>query len=130
MIDTYKKLAETGDRVLRIDGCVSGTLMFVLSEVSRGRPFSAAVREAVARGYAEPDPRDDLSGQDAARKGVILARLLGYRGAAPTPEDLVPAALKRAAAGGVHAAAAVARRRVAAPRRAAKPRADRCCATS
>ena len=95
MIDTYKKLAETGDRVLRIDGCVSGTLMFVLSEVSRGRPFSAAVREAVARGYAEPDPRDDLSGQDAARKGVILARLLGYRGAAPAPEDLVPAAMKR-----------------------------------
>ena len=95
VIDTYKKLAETGDRVLRIDGCVSGTLMFVLSEVSRGRPFSAAVREAVARGYAEPDPRDDLSGQDAARKGVILARLLGYRGAAPAPEDLVPAALKR-----------------------------------
>ena len=44
VIDTYKKLAETGDRVLRIDGCVSGTLMFVLSEVSRGRPFSEAVR--------------------------------------------------------------------------------------
>ena len=48
VIDTYKKLAETGDRVLRIDGCVSGTLMFVLSEVSRGRPFSAAVLDAVA----------------------------------------------------------------------------------
>ncbi len=95
VIDTHKKLAETGDRVLRIDGCVSGTLMFVLSEMSRGRPFSAAVLDAVQRGYAEPDPRDDLSGQDAARKGVILARLLGYRGPAPTPEDLVPAALKR-----------------------------------
>ena len=95
VIDTYKKLAETGDQVLRIDGCVSGTLMFVLSEVSRGRPFSAAVLDAVQRGYAEPDPRDDLSGQDAARKGVILARLLGYRGPAPAPEDLVPPALKR-----------------------------------
>jgi aspartokinase/homoserine dehydrogenase 1 len=95
VIDTYKKLAETGDRVLRIDGCVSGTLMFVLSEVSRGRPFSEAVLDAVQRGYAEPDPRDDLSGQDAARKGTILARLLGYRGPAPTPEDLVPTALKR-----------------------------------
>ena len=45
IIDTYRKLAETGDRVLRIDGCVSGTLMFVLSEVSAGRPFSAAVRK-------------------------------------------------------------------------------------
>ena len=94
IIDTFRKLVETGDRVLRIDGSVSGTLMFVLSEVSAGRPFSQAVREAVARGYAEPDPREDLSGQDAARKGLILARLMGYRGAAPTPHDLVPAALK------------------------------------
>jgi len=90
IIDTFRKLDETGDRVLRIDGCVSGTLMFVLSEVSAGRPFSAAVREAVERGYAEPDPRDDLSGRDAARKGLILARMLGYRGEAPRPDDLVP----------------------------------------
>jgi aspartokinase/homoserine dehydrogenase 1 len=94
IIDTFRKLDETGDRVLRIDGCVSGTLMFVLSAVSAGRPFSEAVREAVARGYAEPDPREDLSGQDAGRKGLILARMLGYRGAAATPDDLVPARLK------------------------------------
>lgn len=94
IIDTFRKLDETGDRVLRIDGCVSGTLMFVLSEVSAGHPFSGAVREAVARGYAEPDPRDDLSGRDAARKGLILARMLGYRGAGPTPDDLVPAAYR------------------------------------
>ena len=92
IIDTFRKLDETGDRVLRIDGCVSGTLMFVLSEVSAGRPFSTAVREAVDRGYAEPDPRDDLSGRDAARKGLILARMLGYRGEAPKPHDLVPKA--------------------------------------
>ena len=92
IIDTFRKLDETGDRVLRIDGCVSGTLMFVLSEVSAGRPFSTAVREAVDRGYAEPDPRDDLSGRDAARKGLILARMLGYRGDGPTPDDLVPKA--------------------------------------
>lgn len=92
IIDTFRKLDETGDRVLRIDGCVSGTLMFVLSEVSAGRPFSAAVREAVTRGYAEPDPRDDLSGRDAARKGLILARMLGYRGDAPRADDLVPKA--------------------------------------
>ncbi len=52
------------------------------------------MREAVERGYAEPDPRDDLSGRDAARKALILARLLGYRGAAPTPDDLVPRALE------------------------------------
>jgi bifunctional aspartokinase / homoserine dehydrogenase 1 len=95
VIDTHKKLAETGDQVLRVDGCVSGTLMFVLSEVCGGRPFSEAVKDAVERGYAEPDPRDDLSGQDAARKGLILARLLGYRGASPVPENLVPPAYQK-----------------------------------
>jgi len=94
IIDTYHKLAETGDRVLRVEGCVSGTLMYVVSAVSAGKPFSQAVREAVEKGYAEPDPRDDLSGRDAARKALILARLLGYRGGAPTPDDLVPRKLK------------------------------------
>jgi aspartokinase/homoserine dehydrogenase 1 len=95
IIDTFRKLDETGDRVLRIDGCVSGTLMFVLSEVSGGRPFSSAVRDAVDRGYAEPDPRDDLSGRDAARKGLILARMLGYRGPGPAAVDLVPPAFRQ-----------------------------------
>ena len=95
IIDTYKKLVETGDRVLRIEGTVSGTLMYVVSAVSAGKPFSAAVREAVAQGYAEPDPRDDLSGRDAARKVLILARLMGYRGPAPTPDDLTPPALRK-----------------------------------
>ena len=97
IIDTFHKLVETGDRVLRIEGVVSGTLMYVVSAVSAGRPFSDAVREAVERGYAEPDPRDDLSGADAARKALILARLLGYRGAAPTPDNLVPRALRNLA---------------------------------
>lgn len=95
IIDTYKKLVETGDRVLRIEGTVSGTLMYVVSAISAGKPFSEAVREAVAQGYAEPDPRDDLSGRDAARKVLILARLMGYRGPAPTPDDLTPRALRR-----------------------------------
>ena len=72
-------------------GLLSGTLGFVLSAVSAGRPFSDAVREAMETGYTEPDPRDDLSGRDAARKGLILGRLLGYRGAPPAAEDLVPA---------------------------------------
>ena len=74
---------------------MSGTLGFVLSAVGAGRPFSEAVREAMARGYTEPDPREDLSGQDAARKGLILGRLLGYRGAPPVAEDLVPPALRK-----------------------------------
>jgi aspartokinase/homoserine dehydrogenase 1 len=95
IIDTYRKLVESGDRVLRIEGCVSGTLGFVLSAVGEGRPFSEAVAEAVERGYAEPDPREDLSGRDAARKGLILARLLGYRGLPPTAEDLVPPPFRR-----------------------------------
>jgi aspartokinase/homoserine dehydrogenase 1 len=94
IIDTYQKLIETGDRVLKIEGCVSGTLMHIASAVSAGRPFSEAVREAVERGYAEPDPRDDLSGADAGRKALILARLIGYRGPAPKPDDLVPRSMK------------------------------------
>ena len=62
----------------------------------RGRQgFSEAVKEAVALGYAEPDPREDLSGQDVLRKGLILARLLGYAAAVPSAESLVPAALRR-----------------------------------
>ena len=95
IIDTYQKLVETGDRVTMIEGCVSGTLMYVVSAVSAGKPFSQAVREAVDKGYAEPDPRDDLSGADAARKALILARLMGYRGAGPTPDDLVPKSLRK-----------------------------------
>jgi aspartokinase/homoserine dehydrogenase 1 len=97
IIDTFHKLVETGDRVLRIEGCVSGTLMYVVSAISSGQRFSDAVRQAVERGYAEPDPREDLSGRDAARKGLILARLLGYRGASPAADDLVPRRLKRLA---------------------------------
>ncbi len=98
IIDTFHKLVETGDRVLRIEGSVSGTLMYVMSAVSSGKSFSTAVREAVELGYAEPDPRDDLTGMDAARKALILGRLLGYRGPAPVAQDLVPRALKKVAA--------------------------------
>jgi aspartokinase/homoserine dehydrogenase 1 len=90
ILDTHRKLVESGDRVLRVAGCVSGTLGYVLSAISDGTPFSKAVVEAMQLGYTEPDPREDLSGRDVARKGLILARLLGYRGAPPAPEDLVP----------------------------------------
>jgi aspartokinase/homoserine dehydrogenase 1 len=94
ILDTHRKLVESGDRVLRVDGCVSGTLGYVLSAVSDGTPFSKAVADAMRLGYTEPDPREDLSGRDAARKGLILARLLGYRGAPPAAEDLVPRRLR------------------------------------
>lgn len=80
IIDTYRKLVESGDRVERIEGLLSGTLGFVFSEVSAGVPFSQAVRTAMKRGFTEPDPREDLSGMDVARKALILARLMGYPG--------------------------------------------------
>lgn len=92
VFDTYAKLVESGDRVLKIEGCVSGTLGFLLSEVSAGRKFSAALRDAMARGYTEPDPRDDLTGADVARKALILGRLIGFAGepGAVKVENLVP----------------------------------------
>jgi aspartokinase/homoserine dehydrogenase 1 len=80
VIDTYYKLTESGDRVEKIEGLLSGTLGFLLDELSSGRSFSAAVRDAMARGYTEPDPRDDLSGIDVGRKALILGRLLGFPG--------------------------------------------------
>ena len=80
VIDTYYKLIESGDRVERVDGCLSGTIGFLLTEVERGRKFSDSVRTAMKNGYTEPDPRDDLSGIDVGRKALILGRLLGFAG--------------------------------------------------
>lgn len=97
VIDTFDKLIESDDRVHRIEAALSGTLGFLLSEMGRGRPFSAAVREAMDRGYTEPDPRDDLSGADMARKALILGRMMGFQGemADLTIESLVPAGASR-----------------------------------
>jgi homoserine dehydrogenase len=97
ILDTYAKLVESGDRVRRIEACPSGTLGFLFDELGRGRKFSDALRDAMARGYTEPDPRDDLTGLDVARKGLILGRLLGFEGELSdvTVESLVaPAAAK------------------------------------
>jgi aspartokinase/homoserine dehydrogenase 1 len=79
VLDTLAKLAEAGDKVEKILGCFSGTLGFLMTALEDGRPFSEAVREAWKLGYTEPDPRDDLSGKDVARKALILARALGRR---------------------------------------------------
>jgi len=96
IFDTHRKLVESGDRVLKIEGCLSGTLGFVLTEVEKGRSFSAAVRKAMELGYTEPDPRDDLSGADVGRKALILGRLLAFAGEPKdvAVESLVPAAMR------------------------------------
>src|SRR5216110_1205501 len=97
IIDTFAKLVESGDRVQRIEGCPSGTLGYLFGELGRGTRFSAALRGAIANGYPEPDPREDLSGLDVARKALILGRLLGFPGELGdiAVESLVPDGAER-----------------------------------
>src|SRR5438270_1999081 len=79
-------------RLAKIEGCPSGTLGYLFGELGRGTRFSAALRGAIAKGYPEPDPREDLSGMDVARKALILGRLLGFAGELQdiAVESLVP----------------------------------------
>jgi homoserine dehydrogenase len=79
VLDTLKKLSEAGDRVSTVLGCLSGTLGYVMTQIEGGAAYSEAVRRAFDLGYTEPDPREDLSGMDVARKALILARTLGRR---------------------------------------------------
>lgn len=78
VISTLRTLLDTGDRVTVIDGVLSGTLQYLCGELARGIPYSAALSQARALGYTEPDPREDLSGGDVARKALILARTAGW----------------------------------------------------
>jgi homoserine O-acetyltransferase/O-succinyltransferase len=96
LLDTISKLQESGDEVLAIEGCPSGTLGYLFGEIGRGTPFSTALRAAMVLGYTEPDPREDLSGMDVARKALILAQLLGYEGTLDKVEveSLVPEDLR------------------------------------
>lgn len=73
-----ENLIASHDAIHRIEGCFSGTLGFLTTGLQAGQPFSSLVREAKAKGFTEPDPRDDLSGMDVARKALILARTLGW----------------------------------------------------
>ncbi len=78
IIGTINDLCNSGDRILKIEAVLSGTLNFIFNEISATVPFSETVRRAKEQGYSEPDPRVDLSGTDVVRKLVILAREAGY----------------------------------------------------
>ncbi|WP_248345008.1 homoserine O-acetyltransferase MetX [Anaeromyxobacter paludicola] len=95
LIGTLAGLRHAGDRLLSLEGALSGTLGHVCGELMKGAPLSLAVRWARELGYTEADPRDDLSGLDAARKAVILARELGLAAELDEVErePLVPADL-------------------------------------
>jgi aspartokinase/homoserine dehydrogenase 1 len=77
VIQTLRDLRETGDEITSIEGIFSGTLAYLFNVYDGATPFSAIVRDAKQRGYTEPDPRDDLSGTDVARKLIILGREMG-----------------------------------------------------
>ena len=78
IISTINDLRNSGDKILRIEAVLSGTLNFIFNELSAEVPFSETIRRAKEQGYSEPDPRIDLSGKDVIRKLVILAREAGY----------------------------------------------------
>jgi aspartokinase/homoserine dehydrogenase 1 len=96
IITTLCDLIYTGDEVRSVNGILSGTLAYLFNVYDGSRPFSDIVREARDNGYTEPDPRDDLSGMDVARKLTILAREMGEAieiGDFPV-QNLVPEALR------------------------------------
>lgn len=95
VLDTLETLVASGDVLHCIEGCLSGTLAYLMTCLEQGAPFSEAVMDAVNRGYTEPDPVLDLSGIDVQRKAVILGRLSGLTVGTPklTVEGLVDPAL-------------------------------------
>ena len=78
IIGTINDLKDSGDKILKIEAVLSGTLNFIFNTISAKTPFSEAVKQAKLQGYSEPDPRIDLSGTDVIRKLVILTREAGY----------------------------------------------------
>lgn len=79
IINTINDLIHSGDKILKIEAVLSGTLNYIFNKISADIPFSRTIRMAQEERYSEPDPRIDLSGKDVIRKLVILAREAGYR---------------------------------------------------
>lgn len=79
IINTINDLINSGDKILKIEAVVSGTLNYIFNTISEKVPLSETIHRAKEEGYSEPDPRIDLSGKDVIRKLVILAREAGYR---------------------------------------------------
>lgn len=77
IISTLKDLIHSGDKIVRLEAILSGTLNYIFSGFTKEKPFAEMVKEAREKGFTEPDPRLDLNGMDVARKSLILAREIG-----------------------------------------------------
>jgi aspartokinase/homoserine dehydrogenase 1 len=97
VIQTLRDLRETGDKITSVEGIFSGTLAYLFNVYDGKTPFSQIVRDAKAKGYTEPDPRDDLSGTDFVRKVIILGREMGLKLEMKDVqvESLIPAGLEK-----------------------------------
>lgn len=96
VIQTIKDLLRSGDRITSVSGVVSGTMTYLFDQLQQGKPFGQTLKRARQLGFAEPDPRDDLSGEDVARKFITLARASGIRleRSDVTVENLTPSDLR------------------------------------